>query len=71
MEKYTNFWNKYGGAIIGLIVGIILAMLIVFTDFYKIILAIAIIIACIWAGGYIHSNKETVKEKTKNFIDKL
>ncbi len=71
MDGFTAFWNKYGGAVIGLIVGILLAVLIVFTNFYKVILAIALIIACIWAGGYIQSNKEAVKEKTKNFIDKL
>lgn len=71
MDGFTVFWNKYGGAIVGLVVGIILAILIVFTNFYKVILAIALIIACIWLGGYVQQNKETVKEKTKNFIDKL
>ena len=71
MDGYTAFWNKYGGAIVGLVVGIILAILIVFTNFYKVILAIALIIACIWIGGYVQQNKEAVKEKIKNFIDKL
>ena len=52
-------------------IGIFLAILIVFTNFYKIILAIAIVIVCIWLGGYVQRNKEAVKEKTKNFIDKL
>ena len=65
MDGYTAFWNKYGGAIVGLVVGIILAILIVFTNFYKVILAIALI------GGYVQQNKEAVKEKAKNFIDKL
>lgn len=71
MDGFTMFWNKYGGAIVGLIVGIFLAILIVFTNFYKIILAIALVIVCIWAGSYVQRNKEAVKEKTKNFIDKL
>lgn len=71
MDGFTAFWNKYAGAVIGLIVGILLAVLIVFTNFYKVIFAIALIIACIWLGSYIQTNKEAVKEKTKNFIDKL
>lgn len=71
MDGFTIFWNKYGGAIVGLIVGIILAVLIVFTNFYKVILAIALIVMCVWLGAYIQRNKENVKEKTKNFIDKL
>ena len=71
MDGFTAFCNKYGGAIIGLIIGIILAVLIVFTNFYKVILAIALIIGCVWLGSYVQANKESVKEKTKNFIDKL
>lgn len=71
MDGFTTFWNKYGGAIVGLVAGIILAILIVVTNFYKVILAIVLIIACIWLGGYVQQNKEAVKEKTKNFIDKL
>ncbi len=71
MDGFTAFINKYGGAIVGLIVGIILAVLIVFTNFYKVILGIALIIACVWLGAYIQRNKDSVKEKTKNFIDKL
>lgn len=71
MNDFTAFCNKYGGAIVGLIAGIILAVLIVFTNFYKVILAIALIIMCVWLGAYIQRNKESVKEKTKNFIDKL
>lgn len=71
MDNFTTFWNKYGGAIIGLGVGILLATLIVFTNFYKVILAIALICACVYSGSYIQRNKENVKEKIKSFIDKL
>lgn len=71
MDGFTIFWKKYGGAVIGLIVGILLAIFIVFTNFYKVLFALALIIVCIWLGGYIQRNKESVKEKTKNFIDKL
>ena len=71
MDGFTAFWNKFGGAIIGLIIGILLAAITIFTDFYKAILAIAIIIMCVWFSVYVQRNKEIVKEKTKKFIDKL
>ncbi len=71
MDNFTAFWNKYGGAIVGLIVGILAAVLIFFTNLYKVVFAIALVAACMWLGAYIQRNKEAVKEKTKDFIDKL
>ncbi|MBR1802825.1 MAG: DUF2273 domain-containing protein [Clostridia bacterium] len=71
MDNFKVFCEKYGGAIIGLLVGIILAILLVCTDLYKFIIGIALIAACVYVGNYIQRNKESVKEKTKNFIDKL
>ena len=71
MDGFTIFWNKYGGAIVGFTIGIVLAILIVFTNFYKVILAIVLIVVCIWLGGYVQRNKEALKEKMKRFIDKL
>ena len=56
-----------GGAIIGGVIATVLA----FTSFYKYMLAIVFVIFGIWAGNYIQKNKEMVKEKLKNFIDKL
>lgn len=67
MESFGSFFQKYGGAIIGGIIALVLA----FTSFYKYILAIIFVILGIWAGNYIQKNKEIVKEKLKNFIDKL
>lgn len=71
MDSFKVFCDKYGGAIIGLIVGIVLAVLLLCTDLYKFIIGIALIIACVCFGNYIQRNKENVKEKTKNFIDRL
>ncbi len=71
MDNFTAFWNKYGGAIAGLIVGVLAAVLIFFTNLYKVVFAVALVAACMWLGAYIQRNKESVKEKTKNFIDKL
>ena len=77
MDNFKAFCDKYGGAIIGFIVGIVLAILLFCTELYKFIIAIALIIAfaliiaCVYFGNYIQRNKESVKEKTKNFIDKL
>ena len=62
-----NFITNYRGAIIGVIV----ALLILFTRLHKIIIAIVIIIACAFAGNYIQQNKYEVKEKLKNFIDRV
>ena len=71
MDGFTIFWKKYGGAVVGVIVGILLSIFIIFTNFYKALLALALIFVCAWLGNYIQRNKESVKEKTKRFIDKL
>ena len=71
MDGFTIFWKKYGGTIIGVIVGILLSIFIIFTNFYKALLALALIVVCAWLGNYIQRNKESVKDKTKRFIDKL
>jgi uncharacterized membrane protein len=48
-----------------------LAILLFCTNLYKILLIMALILICIWAGNYYQKNKERVKDKIKNFIDKL
>lgn len=67
MEEIKNFLMKYRGAIIG---GII-AILILCTGFYKLMIGIILIGMGIYLGNYIQINKDDVKEKMKNFIDKL
>ena len=67
MEELKRFFLKYRGALIGLIVAIILLAL----QIYKIIIGAIVIVAGMFLGNYIQYNKEYVKEKLKDFIDKF
>lgn len=67
MEEFRKFMSQYGG----MIVGIIIAVLILCTQLYKLIIGIILVAICAYAGNYIQHNKFEVKEKIKNFIDKL
>ena len=67
MNDFKNFITNYMGAIIGVIV----AILILATRLHKLIIGIIIIIACAFVGNYIQQNKYEVKEKLKNFIDRV
>lgn len=71
MDSFKIFCEKYGGCILGGLIGIALAIILFCTNLYKVLLTIAVVIVCIWAGNYIQNNKESVKDKTKKFIDKL
>ncbi len=67
MEKFLQFVidNKYP------IIGFIIAIVLIATGLYNLIIPIALIIFGIYGGIYFQKNKEEVKEKIKNFIDKL
>ena len=67
MEQFLQFVidNKYP------IIGFIVAIVLIATGLYKLIIPIALIILGIYGGIYFQKNKEEVKEKIKNFIDKL
>lgn len=67
MDGLGGFFQKYGGAIIGGFIALILAC----TRLYRVIIAIVLIIIGIWAGNYVQRNKEEVKEKLKNLIDRM
>lgn len=67
MEDLKKFMSRYGGMMIGIIVAILLLC----TQLYKLIIGIILIVICAYAGNYIQHNKFEVKEKLKNFIDKL
>ena len=67
MNEIKDFLMKYIGAIIGAL----LAILILCTGFYKLIVGIILICIGIYVGNYVQLNKNAVKEKIKNFIDKL
>ena len=67
MEKLQEFWNNYKGAIIGVIV----AILILATKIYNLIVAIILIVIGALAGNYVQQNKQYVKDKIKQFIDRM
>ena len=67
MDNFKEFFSNYGGIVIGIIVAILLML----TRLYIIIIGIIVIVACAYAGNYIQKNKDEVKEKLKNFIDKM
>lgn len=67
MDEFKKFMSQYGGMIIGIIVAIVLLC----TQLYRLIIGIILILVCGYAGNYIQHNKFEVKEKLKNFIDRL
>ena len=67
MEKIKQFLIDYRGAIIGGIVAIVALLL----NLHKVLIVILIVIAGILLGNYVQHNKELVKEKLKNLIDKF
>ena len=67
MEEIKNFIKEYNGAIIGGLIGVVLLC----TQLYRLIVGIILIAIGIFVGNYIQKNKYNVKEKIKNFIDRL
>lgn len=66
-KSLNGFIQKYLGAIIGGVVAILLC----FTQLYKLVIILAVIAAGIILGNYIQKNKDDVKDKLKNLIDKF
>lgn len=66
-NKLNLFIKQYGGAIIGGLIALILC----FTDLYKLLVYIVIVLAGAFLGNYVQKNKTNVKEKLKEFIDKF
>ena len=67
MEDFKKFIIQYKGAIIG----IIIAILLLATRLYMLIIGILLIIVGAFVGNYVQQNKDDVKIKLKNFIDKM
>lgn len=67
MNSLKEFWNNYKGAIIGVVV----AILIILTNLYKLIVAVILLVLGAIVGNYIQQNKQIVKDRLKNFIDKF
>ena len=67
MSSLKDFWNNYKGAILGVIV----AILIITTRLYELIMAVILIVLGAIVGNYIQQNKQIVKDRLKNFIDRF
>ena len=67
MNGLKEFFLKYRGAIIGALLAIVAISL----QIYKIIIGVIIIFIGMYVGNYIQYNKELVKIRIKEFIDKL
>ncbi len=67
MDGFKNFISEYKGAIIGGIVAIIILC----TRLYELIIGIILVALGVFIGNYVQRNKYDVKEKLKNFIDRL
>ena len=67
MDSFKDFWNQFKG----IIIGVVIAVLILITGLDKLILAIVVIALGAFIGNYVQRNKEDVKTKLKNFIDKM
>ena len=67
MNGFKEFWNNYKGAIIG----VVIAALILITRLQDLIIAIVVLVLGALIGNYIQPNKDDVKLKLKNFIDKM
>ena len=67
MDEIKRFLRTYGGAIIGALI----AILILCTHLYNGIIWVVFVCLGIFLGNYVQHNKTEVKEKIKNFIDRL
>ena len=67
MEKILQFIMDYKYPIIGFLIAVVL----IATGIYEWIIPIALICFGIYGGLYFQKNKDDVKEKIKNLIDKL
>ena len=57
--------------IFGAIIGVIIGILLVAFRVWEFLIAVVTIVGPGWLGAYVQKNKETIKEKLKNFIDKI
>ena len=67
MEDFKKTIYEYRGAIIGAIIAIILLC----TQLYRLIIGIIVMAGGIFLGNYVQKNKYSVKNKLKEFIDKM
>lgn len=67
MEDFKDFWIKNKGIILGVVVAVILLI----TGLHNFVISLILIFGCAFIGNYIYKNKDEVKEKLRNFIDKM
>lgn len=67
MDNFKKFITEYRGAIIGAAI----AILVLLTNLYKLIIGIILVVIGIFVGNYVQRNKYDVKEKLKQFIDRI
>lgn len=67
MEDHKEFWTRNKGIILGVAIAVILLV----TGLKDLIIGLVLIFACGFIGDYIYKNKDDVKEKLKNLIDKF
>ena len=67
MNGFKDFIHQYRGAIIG----VIIAILILITRLHDLVLAIVVLLLGAFIGNYVQQNKDSVKVKLKDFIDKM
>lgn len=67
MNDLRGFFHEYRGAIIGGILGVI----IFFTGLLKLAIAIIVIGAGVFLGNYVQHNKDEVKQKLLDFINRM
>lgn len=67
MDDFKKFITNYWGAVLGGIIALIIAC----TGLYRLIIGIVLVGMGIWAGNYFQHNREKVKNKLRNIIDKM
>ena len=67
MNDFKDFWTKNKGIIIGVAIAVVLLV----TGLHNLIIALILIFGCAFIGNYVYKNKNDVKEKLRNFIDKI
>jgi len=67
MDNFKKFIKEYSGAIIGAAI----AILVLLTNLYKLIIGVILVVIGIFVGNYVQRNKIDVKEKLKQFIDRI
>lgn len=66
MDSFKDFIVKYRGSIIGGILAIVALIL----NIHKILFGALIVVAGILAGNYVQRNKDKVKDKIREVVDR-